>query len=69
MVDFRVFLARFALSVIATFVKGDSTDREYENEKHSDRHDYSESDVAVFPAAHGRPDLSGTATVGATLLD
>ena len=46
------------ISVVTTLVECDSTDREYEDEKHSDSYDNPERDVAVLSATHHRPNLS-----------
>ena len=65
--DIRVYTV--GSSVVTALVKGDATNREYEDEKHSDCYDDPDHDVAVFSATHGGPDLSCTTAIGAALFD
>ena len=65
--DIRVYTV--CSSVVTALVKGDATNREYEDEKHSDCYDDPDHDVAVFSATHGGPDLSCTTAIGAALFD
>ena len=57
------------ISIVTALIKGDSTNREDKDEEHCNRRDYSNDDVAVLSAAHGRPDLSRTTAIGSALFD
>ena len=57
------------VSVIATFVEGDTADWEDKNEKHSDENRNSKSYVAPFSALHGWSNLPCSTAIGVTLLN